>query len=208
MVGCIGLVGALFGVCGALMAQRYVVSANKVREKYKALRDAYSTFVFSAHLCATVAKNLYDTDMQLEDTLHLSTPSARRKLLKSYEGAELERMAMVLESFNAETRALLMQTSHSLNARFGDASAEMFRCFTVVFMLDKSQSRRDEVRARYTKTLLVYKTLCKAKDIENAKTDHVVPSALEGIEDWIAAVSEALSCEEEEELASVSPFRG
>lgn len=194
------LVG-LVGVCGALMAQQYIVAANRVKEKFKALREAYASFVAGQHTHSSLWKAQHNN--QKTPAMWLGKIAARLgelpPQLRTTAGPELMKRAE--EGIQSSYAQAL-----SLNERIAEAAGDIHKQYAFLFMLDHSPERREQVRTKYAECIAAEKRLhaAPAADEEAALAEYLKP--FEGMEDWLAEVSAELSREEEEELAKTSWF--
>lgn len=204
------LFGALIGVSGALMVQRYLVATARVREKYKALRDAYASLVSAEHTYISICKNSYENDLGVQRVASRIASPVNDRL---QEVTPQERLAEMGEQIRDQAIADLSHRRElqlTLNTRLGDAAEEMHRAFVLIFLLDLSPTRKAKVRDLHQRVRNVpaaYKEAVKDKNLrEEAKS--IPKQALDGIEDWVEGVAAELDREEVHDLEEVSWLRG
>jgi hypothetical protein len=143
------LFGSLIGVSGALLVQRYLVAATRVRERYKSLRGAYATFVAAQHTWVSLCKNSYINSLGTEGAAHNLVFPIDEQLASVVPEELHETVAAHVQTASQRDLDHRREQQNALNERFGDVAEEIHRTFVQLFMLDPSSRRKEEVRRRY-----------------------------------------------------------
>lgn len=204
----VGIFASIVGVYGALSVQRYIVTANAVREKYKTLRETYACFASTLHTYITVSRSLVKNHVAhktiSDEKKKQLDRSTNRDATTEDRYAHLVKINSILEKDIDHIHKMHL----ILNEQENEAIVEIHRTHAIIVMLERNPSRRETFKSYYNKCRNAFVTIKAALDQPNGENiDAVNNDMIGGIDEWIAATSVQIAEEERVELANIPYFQ-